>query len=172
MKKIRIFTSLMIGLFLLNTTLFAQSKIKLAHLNSADLMEVMPGRDTAQKIIENYATSLEEEIKAMYTEYQNKAESFKKNQAMMSQIVQDSKIKELQDLESRIKLFDEGAQRDLQSKQEELLKPLIDRAKTAIAEVAKENGYTYVFDTSVGALLYYESSDDILVLVKKKLNIK
>ncbi|NLJ82187.1 MAG: OmpH family outer membrane protein [Bacteroidales bacterium] len=172
MKKIRIFTSLMIGLLLLNTTLFAQSRIKLAHLSSADLMEVMPGRDTAQKIIEDYATSLEEEIKAMYMEYQNKAESFKKNQAMMSQIVQDSKIKELQDLESRIKLFDEEAQRDLQLKQEELLKPLIDRAKVAISEVAKENNYTYVFDTSVGALLYYENSDDILALVKKKLNIK
>lgn len=108
----------------------------------------------------------------MYAEYQSKATKFQETQATMSQIVQQSKLKELQDLENRIKLFDEQAQGDLQSKQEELLKPLIDKAKAAIAEVAKENGYTYVFDSSVGVLLYFENSDDILELVKKKLNIK
>ena len=107
----------------------------------------------------------------MYTDnIKPKHKNFKKHKPMSK--FQESKLKELQDLENRIKIFDEQAQEDLQSKQEELLKPLIDKAKAAIAEVAKENGYTYVFDTSVGALLYFELSDDIIELVKKKLNIK
>ena len=167
MRKISILTTLIISFLAFNfSTIQAQSKVKLAHLNSADLMQVMPGRDTA------HATSLEEELKAMYSEYQTKAMKFQETQATMSQILQESKLKELQDLENRIKVFDEQAQEDLQLKQEELLKPLIDKAKAAIAEVAKENGYTYVFDTSVGALLYFDQSDDILELVKRKLNIK
>ena len=172
MKKLSVFTTLIISFLIISLPLSAQQKVKLAHLNSADLMQIMPGKDTAQKILETYSASLEDELKTMYSEYQTKADYFKKNQATMSQIVQDSKLKELQDLESRIKSFDEQAQTDLQSKQEELLKPLIDRAKAAIADVAKENGYTYVFDSSVGALLYFENSDDIIELVKKKLNIK
>ncbi len=172
MRKISILTILIINLLAFSFNISAQTKIKLAHLNSADLMQVMPGRDTAQKIIEAYAASLEEELKTMYTEYQNKAKIFQESQATMSQLVQQSKLKELQDLENRIKMFDEQAQEDLQAKQEELLKPLIDKAKSGIAEVAKENGYSYVFDTSVGALLYQDDSDDILSLVKKKLNIK
>lgn len=173
MRKISILTTLIISFLAFNfSTIQAQSKVKLAHLNSADLMQVMPGRDTAQKIIQDYATSLEEELKAMYSEYQTKAMKLQETQATMSQILQESKLKELQDLENRIKVFDEQAQEDLQLKQEELLKPLIDKAKAAIAEVAKENGYTYVFDTSVGALLYFDQSDDILELVKRKLNIK
>lgn len=172
MKRISILTALIVCFLMFNNTVDAQTKVKLAHLNSADLMQVMPGRDTAQKIIQDYATSLEEELKMMYAEYQTKATKFQESQATLSQIVQQSKLKELQDLENRIKLFDEQAQEDLQIKQEELLKPLIDRAKGAISEVAKENGYTYVFDASVGALLYSEESDDIIVLVKKKLNIK
>ena len=60
----------------------------------------------------------------------------------------------------------------LQEKEKELLQPIIDRAKQAIAEVAKENGYTYIFDTSAGTLLYQQDSDDILALVKKKLGLK
>ena len=61
----------------------------------------------------------------------------------------------------------------MQERQSELMKPLVDRAKKAIEEVAKENGYSYIFDTStgVGALLYTPESDDIMPLVKKKLGI-
>ncbi|MBK7667682.1 MAG: OmpH family outer membrane protein [Sphingobacteriaceae bacterium] len=36
--------------------------------------------------------------------------------------------------------------------------------------VAKENSYKYVLDTSAGNVLYSESSEDILMLVKKKLD--
>jgi len=55
MRRISVFTTLVICLMMMNVTLFAQAKVKVAHLNSADLMQVMPGRDTAQKIIETYA---------------------------------------------------------------------------------------------------------------------
>ncbi len=110
MKKISILTAVIACFLMFNNSVFAQTKVKLAHINSADLMQVMPGRDTAQKVIENYSASLEEELKTMYAEYQSKATKFQETQATMSQIVQQSKLKELQDLENRIKLFDEQAQ--------------------------------------------------------------
>lgn len=53
----------------------------------------------------------------------------------------------------------------------QLVQPLIDKAKKAIEEVAKENGFTYIIDTSSGALLY-SGGEDILPLVKKKLNLQ
>jgi outer membrane protein len=90
----------------------------------------------------------------------------------MSQIMQQNKVKELQDLQARIQSFEEQAQTELQTKQEEMLKPLVDKAKEAIGEVAKEHGYTYVFDSALGVLLYSEESDNIMELVKKKLGIK
>ena len=46
------------------------------------------------------------------------------------------------------------------------------KQQQAIADVAKENGYSYIFDVSAGALLYQPDSDDILPLVKKKLGLK
>ena len=54
-----------------------------------------------------------------------------------------------------------------------LLKPLLDRAEAAIKTVAKENGYSYIFDSSKGgAVLYSPESEDVLPLVKAKLGIK
>ena len=170
-RKLQLF-ALVVCVLAISTNLSAQSKAEYAHLNSSDLMQVMPGRDSAQKVLETLNAQLEDELKSMYAEYQNKADQFQKEQATMSQAMQQTKLQDLQDLKKRIETFQEQAQGELQEKQEELLKPLVDKAKAAIAKVAKENGYTYVFDSAVGALLYYEGGDDIIELVKKELKIK
>ena len=55
----------------------------------------------------------------------------------------------------------------------EMLKPIVARAQTAIDEVAKENGYVMVFDTSIfGAIMYAKDTEDIMPLVKAKLGIE
>ena len=51
-------------------------------------------------------------------------------------------------------------------------KPIIDRAKKAISDVAAEGGYTYILDSGTAAVLYSQDSDDIMPLVKKKLGLK
>ena len=171
MKRVSVFVVLLMVVFL-GFNASAQTKSKFAHVNSNDLMLIMPGIDTAQTAIQDHAKQLEDEMKAMYAEYERKVTDFQEKQATMSQSLQQVKMKEIQDLEARIRSFEEQAQLDLQSKQEELLKPIVDRAKAAIADVAKENGYTYVFDSGLGVLLYSEESDNIIELVKKKLGIK
>ena len=108
----------------------------------------------------------------MYAEYQSKVEQFQRDQATMSQAMQQTKVQSLEDLKKRIETFQETAQAELQEKQEELLKPLIDKAKAAIDKVAKDNGYSYVFDTAQGVVLFSEGGDDIIEQVKKELGIK
>ncbi|MCL2131737.1 MAG: OmpH family outer membrane protein [Lentimicrobiaceae bacterium] len=171
MKKVTVLGTFL-ALFLLGFNANAQSKIKLAHVNSTELMKVMPGVDTAQKAIQDYAKQLEDELKIMHAEFEKKYADFQRDVGIMTPTIRAMKEKELQDLQSRIQMFEEQAQADLQEKQEELLKPIVDRAKSAIEEVAKENGYNYVFDSGIGVLLYSDESDDILSLVKKKLGIK
>ena len=47
--------------------------------------------------------------------------------------------------------------------------PILKRAEAAIVEVAKENTYAYIFDTSAGAVVYAQPSDNVMDIVKKKL---
>jgi outer membrane protein len=109
---------------------------------------------------------MQEELEKKYNEYLEKKDN-------MTDLIKKSKEEELMSLQQRIQTFQTNAQQELQKKEQELLKPIIDKAKKAIEDVCKENGYTYVFDTGTGALLYYpKDSDDILPLVKKKLGIK
>ena len=158
--------------FGLLTPSMAQVKIKLGHIDSMELLQAMPGRDSAQKVLQDYSKVLETQMTAMQKELETKYQEYQTNGSTWPPTVLQVKQKDLEDLQARIEAFQQSAQKDLKEKESELLKPIIDKAKKAIEEVAKENGYTYIFDSSVGVLLYSESSDDIMALVKKKLNIK
>ena len=92
---------------------------------------------------------------------------------ILDDIIKKTKEEELTAMQQRIQTFQTNAQQELQKKESELLKPIIEKAKKAIEEVAKENGYTYIFDTGTGMLLYWpKDADDIISLVKTKLGIK
>jgi len=163
---------ILITTLFINVNSFSQAKIKLGHIDTQELLKMMPGRDSAEAILTDFGKTLEKQMKDMQFEFENKYNDYVSNQAMMSQSVQQVKMKELQDMQTRIESFQTAAQKDIQAKEKELVQPIIDKAKKAIEETAKENGYTYIFDSSVGVLLYQESSDDIMNLVKKKLGLK
>jgi outer membrane protein len=89
----------------------------------------------------------------------------------MSDLIRQTKEKEITDLQARIQAFQQSADQDLGAKQAQLFNPLIEKVKNAISTVGKANGYTYIFDIGTGALVYYEMGDNVLPLVKKELGI-
>lgn len=143
---------------------------KIAHISLDSLITIMPESKTAQDVAQKYLKDLETQVATMETELQTKYADYMKNQETYSALVKTTKEGELQDLNKRIEDFKAQAQQDYQRKYGELSKPIYDKAKKAIESVAKENGYKYVLDTSTGNVLYTESADDILPLVKKKLD--
>lgn len=146
--------------------------IKLGHINSSELMKAMPEMDSAEVAIRKYGAELEGNIQTMKTELQNKYLEYQNNEKQMSDLIKATKQRELQDLQGRMEEFAAQADEDYKTKQQALLAPIIDKAKSAIQEVAKELKYTYIFDSSGGVLIYSSESDDIMLLVKKKLGLK
>lgn len=137
-----------------------------------ELLTVLPGVRQADQQIEAFAKQLEDQNREMLQEYQRKTEQYQRNEASMLDAVKEVRLREIADLEKRIINFQENAQKRLERRREELYGPLLEKADKAISEVAREHGYTYIFDTSSGALLHAEQSDNILPLVKTKLGIQ
>lgn len=152
----------------------AVSAQKFGHINSTQLLSFMPETKKADSTLRKFSEDLEGRLKTMGVEYQAKMQEFKSLDASgsMSGPIRDSKIKEITDLEDRIGDFQESAQQSLQTKKEEVYSPIIKKAEEAIQSVAKDGTYTYIFDTSIGVLLYAEDSKDIMNLVKVKLGLK
>ncbi len=143
---------------------------KYGHVNSGEILEVMPGIDSLQIKLRAFQEDLQTMYESMMTEYQQKKDKFDREVGTMSSAVRQLREKELQDLATRIQEFQSNAQDDLEDKQYELAKPFQDAIQNAIDKVAKANGYAYIFDTKI--LLYYGAGDDITPLVKKELGIK
>ena len=170
MKKSLI--AIMVCLLAFGGSTMAQKNTKFGHINSNDLMQIMPGRDSAQTVLQGEVTELEETLKSMQAEAEKRYNDYVANQAGWTELIRQTKQREIQDMAARIEEFQQNAQKQLQEREAELLKPIIDRAKKAIADVAKEGGYTYILDAGTAAILYDEGGDDIMPQVKKKLGLK
>jgi outer membrane protein len=153
------------------TASFAQVKQKFGHIDSNELLKLMPGRDSATAKITAYSKTLETQLKGMQGELESKYGDYQANKDNWTDLIKQTKEKELQDIQARIEAFQQSAQDDLEKKQNELLKPIIDKAKAAIEKVAKDNQFTYIFDAGLGVLLYSDPTQDILPLVKKELGL-
>lgn len=161
-----------LSFFLLSAGLaYGQKASKIGHINSNDLLDVMPEKDTAEKALETYVAELQKQAQLMTTEYQTKITEFQNLPELTDEFVRKSKEQDILDLQKRIQDFEGNAQQAIAKKEAEIMEPIIKKAKDAIQAVAKEHGYSYVFDSGIGTMLYYPEGDDILPLVKTKMGI-
>ena len=115
---------------------FAQQKF--GHIDSAALLELMPEKAAAEKELEAFAQEFQTALEAMAKEYESKVTAFQQTEKDMIKTVRDSKVREIADLEKRIQDFQTQAQTEIGKKEQEVLTPIIDKARKAIDEVAQE----------------------------------
>lgn len=165
--------ALVLLLVVFTNSTFAQNKEKFGHIDSGALMMAMPEKAEADKAIANHMKQLEDILSEMMMEYQELESKIRAQQDTLDEFILKTKIEKLQDMATKIEEFRMNAQQQSQKKQEEVYAPIIEKARKAIEDIAAENEYTYIFDTSVGVLLYWpKESNDVLPLVKKKLGIE
>ena len=162
---------LALALFVMNGVVSAQ--VKIAHVNTAEILDAMPDKAKAEKELEAYYGELEKQLQVMATEYQTKMQDYEANQATMSNLVKQSKEKEIMDLQGRIQQFQANAEQEFEAKRAEKLSPILEKIQNAINAVGKEKGYTYILDAATGAAVYIGTDAvDATKDVKAKLGIK
>ncbi|MDR3188725.1 MAG: OmpH family outer membrane protein [Prevotellaceae bacterium] len=151
----------------------AQQTYKFGHVNGQELLALMPERDSAEVKYMSYAKDLEEMIETMQVDYNKMLQEYQQKARTWSDAIRETKEKDLQDKGQRIQEFQATAREDLQKRQMELLRPVVERATSAVKKVGKDNGFIYIYDVSNAALAYWdtEQSIDITELVRKELNI-
>ncbi len=168
MKKLLLLLSLL-TVFTLQT--FAQ---KYGHLNFGNLISAMPDTKSADQQLETYQKNLVVKGEEMVKKFQEKYGQFVSDVQSGSLAPKDQETRQLalQNEQQAIMAYEEEVIQKVQSKRQELLKPIIDRAQSAIDEYAKANGYTMIFDTSVfNAVLFVQEGDDLMDEIKAKLGL-
>lgn len=126
-------------------TMSAQAKI--AHVDVAELTSKMPAVLDAQKQLQKLSETYDADYKAMVTEYQTKVDKYDKEGATVTDAVNQTRQTEVQDMVKRINDFRENAQKELQKKESDLMKPLLEKVKASIEKVGKAKGFQYVLNS-------------------------
>ena len=144
---------------------------KIGHVNSQELLATMPELAGVQAKLDTLAAQYEAQFANMQEEFSKKVAAFQKDQATMTDGVREFRQQEIAEMEQRIYIFRETAQKDIQTKQQEFLMPIQKRMLDAIQKVGAAEGCTYVFDSM--AMLYISPDAlNLMPLVKKELGIQ
>ncbi|WP_274475033.1 OmpH family outer membrane protein [Mangrovimonas aestuarii] len=150
---------------------FTQAQSKVAHINTTDLISAMPDMKAAQGQLEQLGKTYEADIQAMVTELQNQMKQYEAEAATKTDEENARRAQEVQTKEANIRQFQAQAQRDMQQKELDLLKPITEKAKTAILKVARAQGFDYVLDSTQGGGVIMADGKNLLDDVKKELGI-
>jgi len=159
---------------LVSVAIGAQAQ-KYGHLNFGNLVALMPETAAADSEMQALRQELNAEADTLAKAFQAKylAAIEEVQSGTLSPLQQQQKQEELQKEQEKLANYEQESSQKMQARRAELLEPIISRAETAIQEVAKENGYIMIFDTSVmNAVLFAQDADDVMPLVKAKLGIE
>jgi outer membrane protein len=145
------------------------------HLNFGNLIAQMPEAVAANDSLEIMQATMVATGETMAQQFQRDASAFIKavQTGDMPPVKQQERQAALEKRQAEIQNYEQVIINTIGKKRNEMLKPIVARAQAAIDEVAKENGYVMVFDTSIfGAIMYAKDTEDIMPLVKAKLGIE
>jgi len=154
----------------------SSAQMKIGYINSEAIMQQLPEAQDAQKQLDAISTDWQTELTKMQADLQHRFEDYDKKKLVMSDKRRAEIEKELQDLERKMvdyRTAKFGANGELFSKQNELMKPVQDKLFKAVKDIADEGGYDYVFDKSSTTLLMYSNEkNDLTSKVLAKLQQK
>jgi len=172
--NLKITITMFLALVLGASTLYSQEPApKYGHMNLGNLLEELPATKTANAALKTVGDSLtvigdslgrkfEADYLKLETDY---------NSGTLTPVAFEQRKQELQQQQTALQAYEEGAQKLIEAKRNELLGPILQQVEAAIKAVAEENGFLMIFDVSSGSMLYASETEDVSSMVKKKLGL-
>jgi outer membrane protein len=164
MKQIK--TLLIAALFVFGANQTINAQAKTAHVDVSEIMAKMPAMLEAQSQLEKLSGTYDADYKKMVEEYQAKLKKYEGESTTVTEAVNGERSKEVQDMQKRIVDFRDNAQKELQQKESDIVKPLMEKVRASIQKVGKAKGFQYVLD---GSTLLLADGPNITADVKKDL---
>jgi outer membrane protein len=168
MKKF--FTAGLFAIVLMATASQVTAQTKYGYISTQELIGVMPEAAKADTTLTQLREALVQNLRDKETTLQSSVDKFYKDSATLSPAVKEVKRTDLQKAYQELAGEEQRIQQQLQERQQGLMGPIYKKAMDAIQAVAKENGFSYIFERE--SVLVAPPGDNVLPLVAKKMNIK
>lgn len=146
---------------------------KYGWINSPELLDVMPEKKKANATLDSMYKAEENILKILEADYTKLATEYsdKKKKGPIPPDEEKRYAENLGRIENALYDRQNTAEQEIKKKEQALIMPILDKINKAIQEVGKANGYQYIFDISLGNVIYYPEGDNVLKLVKKQLGL-
>ncbi|UCF19513.1 MAG: OmpH family outer membrane protein [Gemmatimonadota bacterium] len=143
--------------------------IKLAYIDSNEVIAQAPGAAEAQATFEREMARWRSEAQALADSLQAMITSYEQQQVMLSPEVRQQRQGEIQrkrlEYQQRAVDLDQVAQR----RQQELVAPIYEKVTRVLVDLRAEQQYTMIFDAAAGALIAADTTLNITDLVIARL---
>lgn len=156
-----------IAALLISAGLTAQ---KYAFVDSEYILSNIPSYQAAEEQLEQISVEWQKEIEAMYKEIDKMYRDFQAEKVYLTEEMKRKREEDIINKEKEVKEKQKkyfGKEGELSKKREELVKPIQDEVFNAIKEMAEEQNYALILDTSGSITIMYSNprydlSDDVL----------
>lgn len=144
---------------------------KFGYINSAQILSEHPDVKVADSELEALQKQYSERIQTKYKGLESKIKELqtKYEAGDLTPKAQQEQMQKLREQDAQLQQEEQQLQQDLLKKREQLYQPILDSINEAIQSLAKEGGYTYIFDASQGSILYADETQDLGNKLKSKL---
>ncbi len=173
MKKI----FLLLTLFVFVASVQAQD-IKIGYTSAYLILPHVPAYMKAQDSLKKTETALTNTLMEKQKDFEAKVKKFEVDRKDPNAIpvLLETRARDLQKMQQEIAQERDLYTQELQKMQSKLQTPILQKVKTAIEEVGKENGYTFILSSQDGMgqdnFLFSTDKIDVTLLVLNKLGVK
>ena len=137
--------------------------VKLGYINSGLLMQQAPGRSDAQAVFEKEVAGYRQQIQRMDDSLRILMVAFDRESPKLDSTSRDARRMLISQRETEYRLRARGMDSTMQTREAELLRPIMERVHNVIEAIRSEDGYSMILD--VGAQV------SIVVAADKRLDI-
>lgn len=144
-------------------TASAQAAPKIAFINSAAILAEAPGRAEAETRFKGEVTAYQAQLQRMSDSLQTMAANFDKESARLDSATRISRAKVIQDKEADYQNRARQLDQQMQTRQAELIRPIMENLQKVIEQIRAEDGYAMIFDVA--------SQTSVIVAADKNLDL-
>ena len=147
----------------------APAATKIAYINSQAVMANAPGAVEARTTIEKETNKHRADLALADDSIKNMIADFQKKQLAMSKDARDKQEADIRARQQALQQRAQGLEEQMQKRENDLIKPIMDRINTVLTDMRKEGGYALILDTSAGAVVAADPALDLTEQVLTRL---
>ena len=154
---------------------FAAGETAVLKVGLVDLQKTLQSVESgksAKAALEKEVNTKKASLEKQQAQLQKDAEEFEKKAAILNDTAKAQKQQELQKKFAELQKAAAESQMDLQKRERELTKPIIDDIRAIVEVIGKEKNYNLVFEKNESGVLYAQNSEDITDQVIERFNKK